>query len=115
MLDGSGNARSFHDLAKPAVQGHVELLRKLVRCTVSSGERAKLTALVAAPLIPPPRFLLPRLHWELAPNVRLRALVVAQPPTPPAEVDAAMSKPKARHSPSPWHVGPMARDPGCFS
>ena len=51
--------RQLPDRRTHLVLGGVELLRKLVRCTASPGERAKLAALVAAPLIPPPRFLRP--------------------------------------------------------
>ena len=68
------------------VLGGVELLRKL------------------APLIPPPRFHLLRFHGVFAPNAKLRALVVARPPVPAADVDPAPAKAKPRPSSSPYRL-----------
>jgi hypothetical protein len=64
----------------------VELLRKL------------------APLIPPPRFHLLRVHGVFAPNSKLRSLVVPKPPMPAPQEGAPSDKQRERPWPSPYRL-----------
>jgi len=57
-----------------------------------------------APLIPPPRLHLLRFHGVLAPNAKLRSLVVPRPATPTVEEGAPTDKARPRPSPSPYRL-----------
>ena len=57
-----------------------------------------------APLVPPPRVNLLRFHGVLAPNSKLRSLVVPKPPVPAVEEGAPAEEARVRPSPSPYRL-----------